>query len=160
MSRKRERNRNNRGQGLPAQTPSPPREVQAYFASYTGPLPPPEVLQKYAQVFPGCAERIVAMAERQSEHRKDLERRVIESNCKSQERGQILGAVLAGIVLVGGFFLIASDKSTTGISLIVGDAITIIGAFVYSRRRQARERIEKDRAFTEAAPNFGQHAPR
>ena len=49
------------------------REVKTEL-HYSGPLPPPEMLVQYNGAFPGCAERIVAMAERQSQHRQDLEK--------------------------------------------------------------------------------------
>jgi uncharacterized membrane protein len=38
-----------------------------------GPLPPPEVLQAYNHVFPDCAEHLLAIVERQAEHRQRLE---------------------------------------------------------------------------------------
>jgi uncharacterized membrane protein len=34
--------------------------------SISGPLPPPEVLEKYNQVVPGLADRIITMAEQQA----------------------------------------------------------------------------------------------
>jgi len=37
------------------------KAAQAY--SFSGPLPPPEILEKYNQVVPGLAERIITMAE-------------------------------------------------------------------------------------------------
>src|SRR5258708_6290391 len=49
------------------------REVKTEL-HYSGPLPPPEMLVGYNDAFPGCAERIVAMAERQSQHRQDMEK--------------------------------------------------------------------------------------
>ena len=48
--------------------------------SFSGPLPHPDMLRKFDDVVPGAAERIIKMAEDQSNHRKDLERKVIESD--------------------------------------------------------------------------------
>ena len=42
--------------------------------SFSGPLPPPEILRKFDEVVPGAAERIIKMAEDQSIHRKELEK--------------------------------------------------------------------------------------
>jgi uncharacterized membrane protein len=60
------------------------------------------MLAAYNQLFPGCAERILAMAESQSSHRQDLERAVVHGNIADARRGQnyafILGlsAILSG----------------------------------------------------------------
>ena len=41
--------------------------------SFSGPLPHPEILERYNSAVPGGAERIIAMAEKQSDHRMRLE---------------------------------------------------------------------------------------
>lgn len=50
---------------------------------FSGPLPPPEVLEKYNAIEPGSANRIIRMAESQAQHRQSLERTVIESRTRS-----------------------------------------------------------------------------
>lgn len=40
--------------------------------SFSGPLPSPDALAKYEQVIRGAAERIIAMAERQANHRQTI----------------------------------------------------------------------------------------
>jgi len=57
--------------------------LEAIAEVFSGPLPPPSVLSQYNQVVPGAAERIIAMAESQSEHRQQLENKVIESDIKN-----------------------------------------------------------------------------
>ena len=41
--------------------------------SFRGPLPPPDSLQRYEQICPGLADRIVALAEREAASRQKLE---------------------------------------------------------------------------------------
>ena len=83
MSRKNK----NRRQQLQAiqQRPGVPRMMMQVSRAYSGPLPSPEALEKYNQVLPGAAERILAMAENQGKHRQDIERKVIESNAFVQK---------------------------------------------------------------------------
>lgn len=52
-------------------------------ASYVGPLPPPGMLIQYNEAVPGAAERILAMAERQSAHRESMETVVVTAGAKS-----------------------------------------------------------------------------
>ena len=46
----------------------------------SGPIPSPQILQQYNQIVPDAAEGIIKVAEKQSDHRIDLERKVVESN--------------------------------------------------------------------------------
>ncbi len=48
--------------------------------TFSGPLPPPEILKRFDKVVPCTAERIIKMAEEQSAHRRELEKRVIDSD--------------------------------------------------------------------------------
>ena len=55
--------------------------------SFSGPLPPPGVLEGYERVLPGSAERIFTMAEKQLEHRLHLEKVVVEGGSKRADMG-------------------------------------------------------------------------
>ena len=50
--------------------------------SFSGPIPPPAILGEYEKIHAGLADRIMKMAESQSEHRKYLERK---SNTSRQD---------------------------------------------------------------------------
>lgn len=52
-------------------------------SSYAGPLPPPGMLVQYNEAVPDAADRIIAMAERQSAHREQLETAVVNANVAS-----------------------------------------------------------------------------
>ena len=73
--------------------------------SFRGPLPPPGLLAKYNDAFPGCAERIVAMTEQQLTHRHALESRAIDGKLSAERRGQTLGFILALTAIIGGCVL-------------------------------------------------------
>lgn len=67
----------------------------ATFQSYSGPLPAPESLDQYNKIIPDGAERIMKMAENQSNHRIKIEEVVIGSQVKQSGRGQIFGLIIA-----------------------------------------------------------------
>ena len=112
-------------------------------ASFSGPLPHPALLAKYNEIIPNGAERIMAMAERQSTHREGIERLVIEENVASQKRGSIFAFIICLVAIVGGFVLIATGKDAYGLASIVASLATLAGVFVYAKRQQRREREEK-----------------
>ena len=119
------------------------RRVQQTTVQFVGPLPPPDTLKQYDDALPGGAERIMALAERQSAHRQDLEKKVVDSNCKNERLGTILGFILAMTALGGGFALVAYGRDAGGIAAIVTSLATLAGVFIYGKRKQQQERAEK-----------------
>ena len=107
------------------------------------------MLARYNQVFPGCAERIVAMAESQSAHRQRLEAAHLAGSQKSERRGQTLGFTLGLIAIVGGIVLIALDKAVAGLVSIIVALGSLAGVFVYGRWAQKQERQQKRDEFRE-----------
>lgn len=69
------------------------------------------------------------------------------------KRGQLIGAGLALVFLVGGIFLIAIDKSVQGFALIGGAAAAFGGAFVYDRYQRAREPAASSGKTTQGLPS-------
>ena len=67
--------------------------------SFSGPLPPPGVLESYEKVLPGSAERIFTMAEKQIEHRMYLEKVVLESGAKRANLGIYAAVIVEGMFL-------------------------------------------------------------
>ena len=55
--------------------------------SFSGPIPHPELLQKYEEIQQGFAERIVSMAERQLDHRVKCEDTVVNGSVAESKRG-------------------------------------------------------------------------
>ena len=114
---------------------------------FSGPLPPPEVLTKYNEAVPNAAERILVMAEKQADHRRGLEAKVVASNAFNQTLGSVFAFILGLIAIGGGIYLIASGKSTEGLASIISSLTVLGGIFVYGRRQQRRERAEKASEF-------------
>jgi uncharacterized membrane protein len=111
--------------------------------SYSGPLPPPEMLAKYNEVIPNGADRIVSIVENQSSHRHNLEKIVVGGNVESERRGQWMGLFLCSIVIIGGLFLAHEGKQITGFGMIVAELTALAGVFVYGKRSQHKELDKK-----------------
>lgn len=128
----------------PSQREQAGRVLLEYTASiFAGPLPHPNLLKKYNDCVTDGADRIIKMAERQSAHRQELEKMVVQSNCRGERIGQVCGVILAALALIGGIALIFDGKSGPGISILVGDAAVFGGAFIYTRKTQSSERTAK-----------------
>ena len=67
------------------------RKLTAIRTEWSGPLPPPQILQRYEEIVPGAADRILKMTEKQMNHRIDLEKTVIEGDAKRSYPGSLHG---------------------------------------------------------------------
>lgn len=118
--------------------------------SFSGPLPPPEALEKYNQALPGAAERILAMAEKQQDHRQELEQKVVFSNAAAQKQGLYLGFVVAMTAILGGVWLISIGKEATGLVSIITAITSLVGVFVYGKNQQKKELDNKSQAMVKS----------
>jgi len=119
--------------------------VKIVIQKYSGPLPLPDMFKKYDQVVPGAAERILKMAENQSNHRIRMEGKVIDSDIKNRKIGQVFAFIICVLALIIGGFLIYSDKNASGLSVILTSLAGIIGIFIYGTYKKSQERIQKER---------------
>ena len=87
------------GSGPPK--PPAPRDTKVAVAAtqietrFSGPLPLPEILEGYNRVVPGAAERILAMAEADAKHQREMESAALTAEDAYTKRGQLLGFILA-----------------------------------------------------------------
>lgn len=130
----------------------PERRVRAAAVGiFSGPLPPPEILARYDEIVPGAADRILVMAEKQADHRRYLERRVIDSDMTRSAQGLILGFVLVLVLGLGGIGLMAAGQSVNGLVALLGTLVTMAGIFVYAHESRKRERQERSKSAEERA---------
>ena len=116
-------------------------------SSYSGPLPPAQQLERYNQIFPGCADRIVTMAEKQSDHRQDLEKLELRVGISSERLGAVLAFLVVMSAIFGGLYLITIGKDAMGMAAIISSLAALAGVFVYGRHAQMKERDRKTAPF-------------
>ncbi len=111
--------------------------------SWSGPIPPPSALQGYENIIPGSANRILEMAEKQTEHRIELEKIVIQGDTTRSYVGLIAGFILSAMVIVGGIYLISTGHDWAGGVLVGLDLVGLASVFVYGSRSRRAEREQK-----------------
>ena len=86
---------------------------------YSGPIPHPEIIKKYEEILPGSADRIIAMAEKQSTHRQEMEKIKVRSESRDSFLGVIF-AFLLGIGSIAAAIIIAFVIPTTAGAVVAG----------------------------------------
>ncbi|MBL8726393.1 MAG: DUF2335 domain-containing protein [Planctomycetes bacterium] len=100
-------------------------------------------MARYDMVLPGCAERIVRMAEANSAHRHRIEQTVVGGNVTAQLRGQFFAFALALAILGFAAWLIAIGREAYGVGLVLIEIGGLATVFITGRHQQASEREAK-----------------
>ena len=106
--------------------------------SFSGPIPPPELLKQYNDIISDGADRIVSMAENQSKHRMDLEKSVITEELKQSKRGQIFGLTLVIFCIILAFILSMTNHETVAGILAGSTVVSLATVFVIGKQAQKR----------------------
>lgn len=114
--------------------------IASRIQHYQGPVPPPDILKGYEEILPGAAERMLSMAEKEQNHRHQIdttettiEKSFHRDEAKRDARGQYIAAFLAVFSLS-----ISTYLSLQGHSVIAGviggtTVIGLVSAFVVGR---------------------------
>ncbi len=103
MNKKKKKSSTQKLQNKPSQRIE--KRFTAVATSFSGPLPPPNILEGYEKIIPGAADRIITMAEKQSNHRQSLENIIIRSNTRNESIGMWLAFILTIGLMCFGFYL-------------------------------------------------------
>lgn len=116
---------------------------------FSGPLPPAEMLHRYESLLPGSADRIMKMTEAQSEHRRVLEKSIVESDIKRS----YLGMAFAFLIAVFGIFtageMVRSGHQVAGALFGFTALATLAGAFLkatHDRKEIIRETRQQEKS--------------
>lgn len=110
---------------------------------WNGPIPPPDILAGYNDIIPGGAERILRMAEKQSDHRIEIEKTVIDRELNQSGRGQNYAALIVILVLIASFVLIYTDHDLAGGVLGAVDLVAVASVFIIGKYAQKRDLSKK-----------------
>lgn len=93
-------------------------------SSFSGPLPPPQLMEGYEQVLKGSAERILAMAEAQTQHRIKQENTIVKRSLNQK----LLGLIFGGICTIA-LLLIVYNLAQNGHDWLAGvlGTTTVLG---------------------------------
>jgi uncharacterized membrane protein len=115
----------------------------AINTSFSGPIPPPEMLKSYDEVVPGSAKTLIDVFNDQAHHRMDLEKRSLVSD-RRRSWGGLLSALVISLVCIGvGGWLVHEGHDAAGTAIIAIDLVGLAGTFIYGTQSQRRERTEK-----------------
>lgn len=105
--------------------------------NYKGDIPHPSIVAGYEDLCPGAAERILAMAESETKHRQELQKKELENvvnlrtlelehNIKFNNRGQIFSFIIMLFCIVGGIFLLYIGRDIGGYGMLITSIVSVV----------------------------------
>jgi len=118
-------------------------QITRTTTSHVGPIPSAEALAQYGLVLESAPDRILRMAEKQSDHRMELEKSTIRRQLNQSGIGQIL-AFLVSLRCIGASSWLAVEDhdavaGVTGGTTVVG----LVSVFIYGKVAQQKDLKEK-----------------
>ena len=143
---------------LPSEPDSPQKPSQGVErlihhqqVEYFGPIPPPFILEQYNKVIPGSPERILKMAEKQSDHRISMENQVIHWNITKSKGGMLCAVVISLYALYVAKEIAVHGNPYSAAAIAALNIGGLIGIALHNSEIQKRER-EAQRNSSGAAP--------
>ena len=127
------------------QPPALTSKLVGISQQYSGPLPPPDILEKFNQIIPNGAERIMVMAEAQSKHRMTLETKVLNTDSRNSLLGVIFAFILGVTSIVTGGTVVFNGQPWPGTILGSAGLVGLVSTFIYGTRERKKERENKAR---------------
>jgi len=101
---------------------------------FCGPIPPPQILEGYENIIPGAADRILAMAENEAQHRHSVDNKCIKVDARDSLLGIITVFILGISCVFGGIAVILKIPEIagmiTGLAITSGGLGSILGVFI------------------------------
>jgi uncharacterized membrane protein len=108
--------------------------------SFSGPLPSPDVLKGYGEIVPTAPERIVAMAEKQSSHRREAEMTALKGSISNERLAMLCGTIVILAMLGAAGWMVS--KGVKDVAAILS-AVPVVGIFAVLLRRRLNNKEAK-----------------
>ena len=133
----------------------PPEIVSLQAVAWSAPLPAPADFQRYEEILPGAANRILEILERQQAHQHsrermaleqagiilDIERKAAASDSRRAYLGIASGLAITLLTIGGSIYLIDNGHDWAGLTLAGINLTGLAGVFVYGARNRLGRRV-------------------
>ncbi|MDO8505026.1 MAG: DUF2335 domain-containing protein [bacterium] len=101
---------------------------------FSGPIPQPEIIEKYEKILPGAAKEIFGNWGKQVTHRHHIEKVVVWSDSIKSVGGLILGFIVVMGAIGGGVYTALKGQILFGGGLSLAGLAMLATAFISNRK--------------------------
>ena len=120
----------------PAEMPESSEELEELLVSVSGPIPLPSIMRQYEETLPGSADRILKMAENQSEHRQWMEKKRLSFSNREVHLGQVFGFAIGVIAIITGGYTALNGAPIPGGFIGTAGVVGLVSVFVIGSSRK------------------------
>jgi uncharacterized membrane protein len=102
------------------------------------------MLIKYNQALPSGAERVMSLAEQESQHRRDLETALVRAHVRDATRGYWAAILIVAAFLCLGVWCLATNRSLAGIVAMMVPLAYLAGTFINRFRTNVQADQERE----------------
>lgn len=103
---------------------------------FAGPVPHPEIIEKYEKIYPGAAKIIFEEWDSQVKHRHYIEKSVVWADNVKSILGVIFGFIAVVSAIAGGVYTALNGLQLFGGGLSFAGLAMLATAFITSRKRK------------------------
>lgn len=129
--------------------------TQTFEEEYFGIIPSSKEMERYENICPGSADRILKMAEEELQHKRLLETKEQDSIIQYREKaleadisifklGQLFGFLLLFVSWAGGFYLVIHNRKVEGYITVVSTILFYFAAVIYRNKVEKKGKEEKE----------------
>jgi uncharacterized membrane protein len=111
------------------------REQIVVSHQFSGPIPPPDALEKYDRIIPGAAERILSMAENEAASRQRNDEKLINNIVRSSFLGIFLAFASVILLSLLAYYALINDYPVVASGIVVVIA-SVAGVFIFFRNKR------------------------
>jgi uncharacterized membrane protein len=111
------------------------REQIVVSHQFSGPIPPPDTLEKYNQIIPGAAERILNMAENEAASRQRNDEKLINNIVRSSFLGIFFAFASVILLSLLAYYALMNDYPVVASGIVVVIA-SVAGVFIFFRNKR------------------------
>lgn len=134
------------------------RQIVTMAIAFQGPLPPPAMLEHYGKIIPNAPERMMALLEKQTDHRIAMETKLVDGRVSVTKTGQWMAFVLslffgstAAYLGINGHEWLAGTIATT---TIIGLAVVFVLG-----KEPGQKQVKQEAEQSPAKPLRGRKSP-
>lgn len=109
---------------------------------FSGPVPHPEIIERYEKIYPGAAKIIFEEWDNQVKHRQNIEKSVIKTDNTKSLLGVVFGFISVMVAIIVGAYLAIKGLDLFGGGLTLVGLVMLATAFKTSREKE--ENNKKD----------------
>ena len=109
---------------------------------FSGPVPHPEIIERYEKIYPGAAKLIFTEWDNQVKHRQVIEKSIIKTDNIKSLLGVVFGFIIVLTIVIVGAYLVLNGFSFFGSGLSLAGLAMLVTAFKTSRKKGENQKKE------------------